>query len=423
VTEHPRTRFARLYLHLYVTAACVVPVASYLLSTFGWRAGDIGVGTALVGIAGTIASPLWGRLDDRTTWAPRAAILSSAGAIVLAALTLGRVPHWVTWVALAAYGVGQGPLDALLTTRVLADRSLAARLGALRSLGSLGWVVGLAIAAAVLTLWPEHSEWVLFAAAVAAVTAPRSWGRRHAPSALDGPPGTGGLPLRAVSRVLVFTVGTPIVMSALVQFTAGWAHQELAAGPFLALAPIALSAALELPAFPWVDRLARGRSPLALAALAGPPLALSTALLAAFPSRVTVLAVQPLVAVSFSLWYVAQSRMLAAAVPAGQQASAQTLGSALSIGCSSLLAGVVGGQLADAVGYGGLFATLAAVAMAGSAAGTVALLRQRWTRRAAADAGPAVPAGPGPGVGQRRGPAGEHAADPTTPAAAEPPAG
>jgi MFS family permease len=381
VTARPPTRYARLYLHLFVTAACVVPVASYILSTFGWRAGDIGVGTAVIGIAGTLASPLWGRLDDRTSWAPRAAVLGSATAVVLAALTLGRLPHWVTWTALALYGIGSGPLDALLTTRVLADRSLAARLGALRSLGSLGWVVGLAVAATVLTLWPAHSEWVLFAAAAAAVTAPRSWGRRD-PASRDVPGTGGGLPFRAVSRVLVLTVATPIVMSALVQFTAGWAHQELAAGPFLALAPIALSAALELPAFPWVDRLARGRSPLLLAVLAGPPLAASTVLLAAFPSRFTVLAVQPLVAVAFSLWYVAQSRMLAGSVPADRQASAQTLGSALSSGCASLLAGVVGGQLADAVGYRGLFATLAAVSVAGSLAGGLVLARRTTRHRA-----------------------------------------
>jgi MFS family permease len=396
VTERAQIRFARLYLHLFVTAACVVPVASYILSTFGWRAGDIGVGTALIGLAGTVAAPFWGRLDDRTTWAPRAAILGSATAVVLAALTLGRLPHWVTWVALTLYGIGQGPLDALLTTRVLADRSLAHRLGALRSLGSLGWVVGLAVAATVLTLWPDHSEWVLVAAAIAAVTAPRSWGRRAAP-ADHGPgpvPAPGGLPLRAVTRVLALTASTPIVIWALVQFTAGWAHQELSAGPFLALAPIALSAALELPAFPWVDRLARGRSPLFLTALAGPPLAASTALLAVFPSRVTMLAVQPMVAVSFSLWYVAQSRMLAASVPAHQQATAQTLGSALSTGCSSLLAGVVGGQLANAVGYGGLFATLAAVALAGTTAAALALARCR--RRAQR-----VTAVPEPGAASR----------------------
>jgi MFS family permease len=373
-----RPPYARLYLHLYVAAACVLPVASYILSTFGWRAGDIGVGTALIGIAGTVSSPFWGRLDDRTSWAPRAAILGCAVAAVVTGVTLGRLPHWVTWAALAAFGASEGPLDALLTTRVLADRSLAARLGRLRSLGSLGWVLGLAVAASLLTVWPQHSEWVLLAAAGAAVTAPRSWGRRAAhDDLLPAAPAAGGRLVRPVVGVLALTVATPIAMSALIQFTAGWAHQALDAGPFLALAPIALSAALELPVFPWVDRLAHGRPALLLAALAGPPLAISTGLLALAPSRVTMLAVQPLVAVSFCLWYIGQSRMLSESVPADRQASAQTLGSAASSGVASLLAGVAGGQLANAVGYGGLFGALAAVSLAGSALGAVVLLRRR----------------------------------------------
>jgi len=381
VSDRPHLRFAGLYLHLYVTAACVLPVTSYILSTFGWRAGDIGVGTALVGIAGTATSPFWGRLDDRTSWAPRAGIVGCAVAAIAMAVTLGRFPHWTTWLTLAVFGACEGPLDALLTTRVLADTALAPRLGTLRSLGSLGWVLGLAIAATILTLWPAHSQWVLVAAAVSAVTAPRSWGR-HRKVEDDGPAPPDGerLPVRSVLVVLALTVSTPIVMSALIQFTAGWAHQGLSAGPFLALAPIALSAALELPAFPWVDRLARGRSPLVLAALAGPPLAVSTGLLALAPSRFTVLAVQPLVAISFCLWYVGQSRMLAACAPPSRQASAQTLGSALSSGSASLLAGVVGGQLADALGYGGLFAVLAGVALAGSTAAAVALVRRRSGR-------------------------------------------
>jgi hypothetical protein len=87
--------------------------------------------------------------------------------------------------------------------------------------------------------------------------------------------------------------------------------------------------------------------------------------------------VQPLVAVSFCLWYVGQSRMLSESVPADRQSSAQTLGSAASSGVASLLAGVAGGQLANAVGYGGLFGALAAVSLAGSALGAVVLLRRR----------------------------------------------
>jgi MFS family permease len=162
-----------------------------------------------------------------------------------------------------------------------------------------------------------------------------------------------------------------------VQFTAGWAHQELSAGPFLALAPIALSAALELPVFPWVDGVAHRRTPLLVAVLAGPPLAAATVLLALFPSGVTMLAVQPLIAVSFSLWFVGQSRLLAAAVPADRQASAQTLGAALTGGVGGLLAGVIGGHVADSYGYTTLFGCLGAVALGGTVVGVAALLRGR----------------------------------------------
>jgi MFS family permease len=373
--------FARLYLHLFASAACVLPVASYVLTSFGWRPGDIGVGTAALALAGTLSSPAWGRLDDRTSWAPRAAVLSTSVAAVATGLTLGRLPHAATWAGLALFGAAEGPLDALLTTRVLSSRRHAGRLGSVRAFGSLGWVVGLALAAAVLTLWPDHAEWVLFAAALAAVSAPRSWGSREL-STRTGPPAGRrlweGVPVRPVLGVMAFTAGTSFAISAVVQFTAGWAHRELAAGPFLALTPIALSAALELPAFTWVDRLARGSSPLVLVVLAGPPIALATFALAAFPSSVVMLGVQPLIGLTFALLFVGQSRMLAEAVPPDRQSSAQTLGSALSTGCAGLLAGTLGGQLADAVGYRGLFAALGVVSLAGTVPGVLRLsLRAR----------------------------------------------
>jgi hypothetical protein len=100
------------------------------------------------------------------------------------------------------------------------------------------------------------------------------------------------------------------------------------------------------------------------------------------------LAVQPLIAISFSLLFVGQSRLLAAAVPAELQASAQTLGSALSGGVGGLVAGVVGGRVADSLGYGGLFSCLVVLAASGSAVGGLALLRARRSRDAGADAGP-----------------------------------
>lgn len=400
MTSGPRTRFARLYVHVFASAACVLPVASYVLADFGWRPADIGFGVAAIGVAGTVFSPFWGWLDDRTGWAPRGAILVTAAAAVGAAFSLGRLPHAATWLALAFFGAAEGPMDALLTARVLASGVHRSRLGALRSFGSLGWVLGLALAATVLTLLPGHPELVLVAAACTAVTSPRSWGGPPAtlPATAPGrratvgheaplaagprssdalPVGRRRVPLRPLLSVVAVTLPTSVAMSAIVQFTAGWAHAELAAGAVLALAPIALSALLELPVLPWVDRLVRARSPLLVTVLAGPPLTLATAMLAAFPSIVSVLAVQPLIGVSFSLLFVGQSRLLAATVTDDRHASAQTLGSALITGGGGLIAGVVGGWVADRLGYGGLLASLTALTAVGSAVGGLALLRVR----------------------------------------------
>lgn len=382
MTSRSQPRFARLYVHAFASAACVLPVASYVLATFRWSPADIGVGAAVLGISGTASSPFWGRLDDRTTWAPRAAVLVVAAAALAAALTLGRTPHFATWVALALFGAGEGPMDALLTTRVLSSGPHASRLGALRAFGSVGWVVGLVLAAAVLALWPGHAEWVLVVAAVTAMTSPRSWGERTSSSTVGTTAGSSSgavarppLPLKPIAAVLMVTLPTSIGMSALVQFSAGWARQELSAGPFLAVAPIALSALLELPVLPHVDRLARSRRPMLVAVLAGPPLTLATAILAVFPSIASILAVQGLIAISFSLLFVGQSRMLAAAVPADRQASAQTLGSALITGVGGLIAGLVGGRVADGWGYGGLMGCLSVLIALGAVVGGLTLLR------------------------------------------------
>jgi hypothetical protein len=372
-------------VQLFACAACVLPTASYVLAGFGWQPSAIGVGTALAGVAATVAAPAWGWLDDRVGWAPRVALTACALAATATAVTLGHVAHAVSWLGLAAFGAAEGPLDAFLTTRILGSVRHAARLGSIRAFGSVGWVAGLMIAAAVLTAWPQHAQWVLYAAALLAITAPSSWGRRsrvgppepagRAPHRAHRAPGS--LPLRSVLGVLVFTFPTSLVMSSVVQFTAGWARQMLGAGPFLALAPIAVSAALELRLFPVVDRLAERLPARVLAVLAGPPLAVATAVLGLAPSTVTVLLVQPLVAASFCLWFLGQSRMLAEAVPTGQQGAGQTLGAALSSGASSLLAGVVGGHVADALGYGGLFASLAGVSFAGATLGLALTLSSR----------------------------------------------
>lgn len=375
-------RVQRQYVHVFASAACVLPVASYVLAQFGWGPGDIGVATALMAVAGTVSAPLWGWLDDATPFAPRAAILSSAGAAVATAATLGRVSHAYTWAGLAAFGAARGPLAPLLATRILGDGRQAASLGRLRAFGSIGWVVGLVLAATMLTLAPRHARWVFAVAAAAVLTAPAGWGRRPADptaraAASTEPDVAARMLLVRVLAVVALSFATSVVMAGLVQFTAGWAHDQLGAGPFLALAPIALSALLEWPALRYVDRLAQRYPAAAIAVLAGPPVAVATLLLAVFPNLVTLLAVQPLVGLSFAMWYVGQSRMLAEAVPADRLAWAQTVGAAASLGGGGLVAGAVGGQLAASVGYRGLFLAFGA----GSAVATVVAVAVAPMRR------------------------------------------
>jgi predicted MFS family arabinose efflux permease len=133
------------------------------------------------------------------------------------------------------------------------------------------------------------------------------------------------------------------------------------------VAPLALSAALELPAFVLVDRLAGRLSPRLLAGSAYAPFGLACLGLSLHPTRAMLFSGQPLVALSFALWFVGQSRLMAQRVDRAQLASALTLVSTLGRGVAGPLSGIVGGALASAAGYPTLFAAMAALSVLGLA--------------------------------------------------------
>ena len=133
MTPDSPTRFPRLYLHLFVSAACVLPVASYVLATFGWRPGERASPPAGGAIAARVPPPAWGWRPPRTTWAPRAALLLTAVAAVLAALTLGRLPHAATWVALALFGPLTQKRSHRLAFRQRIQRELISKIGKCKS--------------------------------------------------------------------------------------------------------------------------------------------------------------------------------------------------------------------------------------------------------------------------------------------------
>ena len=365
-SRHLERRLRRQYLHAFVAAACVGPFLSYVLTDAGWTPREIGWATAILTASAVATAPAWGWADDSLRGgAARLSLVTTAVAASLLTLSLLEGGTAATLACVAVLGSASGSLEALLTTHTLRDPRTAARLGATRSLGSVGWILGLLLGGLLLTV-ADHAALVFLLAGVAALTAPTQ-PRPEREQELEHPTGKKRplLPLREVLYVLSITFPLPLSTASLTFFTAGWARDDLGAGPLVAVGPLALSAALELPAFLLVDRLARRVSAGWLCALAFPPLGLAALTLSELPSREALFAVQPLVAMSFTLWFVGQSRLMAARVPIGQLASALTLLSTLGRGIAGPLAGIAGGALAAAGGYSALFLAMAVLCALG----------------------------------------------------------
>lgn len=359
-------RLRRQYLHAFAASACVGPFLSYVLADLGWTAREIGYASAVLTASAVVTAPAWGWLDD--VWqgaAARVSLVATAATSVLLAISVSELGVTASLCAVALLGSCSGSLEALLTTRTLRDARTASKLGSTRSLGSVGWIVGLGLGGALLTV-TDLPGLVFLVAGAAAISAPaprRQTAAGETSKAIQrrsGPP-----PFRAVLGVLSVTFPLPLCTAALVFFTAGWAHSDLGAGPLVAVGPLALSAALELPAFLAVDRFGRTVPSGWLCALAFPPLGVAALTLALFPGGAVLFAVQPLVAISFTLWFVGQSRMMAERVPMHQLASALTLVSTLGRGVAGPLAGIAGGAIAAAGGYSALFLTMAGLCVLG----------------------------------------------------------
>ena len=358
----------RQYLHSFAAAACIGPFLSYVLADLGWSPGDIGYATAVLTASAVLTAPLWGWIDDtRSQGAARLSLVATAAAAVAVAVAVGSSSRWMALCGVALLGAASGSLEPLLTSRALKGTKNGRGLGAVRGLGSIGWILGLGAGGLLLTVASQQPALIFVLAGVAALSAPVS--PRDGPAPRSRPqqprPTAQRPPLRAVLGVLSITFPIPVCTASLVFFTAGWARSDLGAGPLLAVGPLALSAALELPAFLAVDRLARRVSSLWLCGAAFPPLALASILLALFPDTVMVFSVQPLVAIAFALWFVGHSRLISERVPHHRLGSAITMVSTLGRGIAGPIAGIAGGAIAAAAGYPALFLSMSILCLFG----------------------------------------------------------
>lgn len=368
----PQARLRRQYLHAFAASACVGPFLSYVLSDLGWTPGQIGYANTVLTASAVLTAPAWGWLDDlMEVGAARLSLLATAAAAAFLTYVVGHQSLEASLLAVAVFGSASGSLEALLTSRTLRDVRTADRLGTTRSLGSVGWVVGLGLGGTLLT-FTDRPALVFLVAGAAALTAPAPRGRRPRPPRTT--PAFGAAqrtasppPLRAVIGVLSITFPIPLCLVSLIFFTAGWAHSDLGAGPLLAVGPLALAAALELPAFVAADRLARRVSSRTMCGLAFAPMATACAALGVAPGKLMLFGVQPLVALSFALWFVGQSRLIAERVPLARLASGLTLLSTLGRGIAGPVAGIGGGAIAAAGGYPALFSTMAGLCVFGLA--------------------------------------------------------
>lgn len=364
-------RLRREFLHTFAAMACVLPYLSYVFVDYGWSASQIGYAGAVLPAASLVAGPVWGWFGDR--WpqtVPRVAMLTTAGAAAAIAIAIETSGYWAALIALAAYGAASSPLEPLLTAAALRLRGSKEQLGNVRAMGSVGWIIGLLAGGLVLDL-AGHSALVFLVAAGLMTSGPRP-----EPGARVAVASAGGMPVRPVLRVMALTFPLPFCMSTFVIFTAGWVHGDLGLGAVAATSALMLSAALEVPAFLLIDRIGRRVTPTALIATAFLPLCVAWTAVTFASSLPALLAVQPLVAVSFALWFVGQASAIAERVPPERLASAQTLAAVVTQGVVRPAAGLIGGAIAAQAGFGAIFATLAVVSLLGSVAPIVSALRE-----------------------------------------------
>lgn len=355
-------RMRLVYAASFAAVACVSPWLSWVLAGRQWSASAIGAVGALLTVSAVAAAPAWGSLEDRSPgWGISGALLATGmAALALAALvpTAGLLP---VLLATAAFGLASGALESIATGSAFRWLGPDAPVGLLRRAGSAAWVGGLLAAAAV----ASRAAWGVFAVGAAICLAAVPWVPRPARAASRRPHG-GPLPLTRAVRLLAHTLPVPAGLFVVLIFAGGFVRGE-GRSPWALALPLALMAVLEIPALGITHRLSARSTPHRLLTLAFALLAAAFGLLAARPGVVALLLIQPLLAGAFSLWYVGQTRALAA-ISGGRQALGQSLAAIATKGVAGTLAGVAGGAVAARAGYPALFLAQALLAGAGLAA-------------------------------------------------------
>lgn len=162
------SRMAIYYLLYYTTVATFVPYFNLYLSAKGFSNSQVGVVLAVIPLIGLIVKPLWGMLSDYFEWHRPAIALSLLMAPIILATFVYIRSYLVAVVAAAVFAIFQQsviPIGDSLTMQNAGSKNY----GKIRMFGSLGYAVVVAIASPIYNQY--GIRWMILLYALASGTA------------------------------------------------------------------------------------------------------------------------------------------------------------------------------------------------------------------------------------------------------------
>jgi PPP family 3-phenylpropionic acid transporter len=360
--NHQNYKKISLYYFLWFGGVgFVFPFMSLVYKQNGLNGTQIGLLSTLSACAALLAGPLWGRLCDRTGQPVKLIRFLIVGTAV-AVLGIGlQNSFWGYALAVplyAAVGAGLGPLADSLSMTILKQMGGKLGYGAVRRFGSLGWIVVVLLG----SQWIERTSirnifpgsFVVYLLALVPLLVLQPVGemaqkvRANVPLSMFGT-------LRSIFTTRV------LVGLAIAQFTVWLATfgprtfqtlflDQLGATPGVIGIATVTSAMVELFAMTWADRWVSRYSPAkALLVVWGiDTIRFVTVLL--FPHVMTIILVNALGGISFSLFSVAFLNFILRNAPAGQNSMALALFNVTLMNLISVIGGPLAGGLYDWLG-------------------------------------------------------------------------
>jgi MFS transporter, PPP family, 3-phenylpropionic acid transporter len=369
-------RPAIVYVALFAAVGTFFPYASLLLESRGLDLATIGVLLAFNGVVNLLVAPAWGALADRAGDVGRVLLAASlVAALGAVALAVAGDPVAIA-AALALLAAGTGGMIPLADTRAVAlAGDSRERFAHARAWGSAAFIAASMLAGRVLTSRSPDTLLLLYSPllVVTGIAAWRllvrhraigdGWARRQVRGRREG--------LVTMLRrpgLLTLLAGVTVIWTA-VGAVLAFASMHLAAegADFATVGLIwAVGAVVEVPIMLAFPTLARrfGSRPLLVVGLVA--FALRAAGWAFLGEPGLAVVVAPLGGIGFALFYVGIVGVVARAVPAGSEATAQGLFTGMTFSLGLVVGSAAGGAVAPAIGLSGLFAASAATTVLGA---------------------------------------------------------